>query len=98
MLDHRVPAIVRYACQVTAPGRNAASLLRLLLDLVLLGHERVPEVLLRLIRSLVLGAPERYLLFQAGRDDLGLLDGRGRLILAEPLWRHEALRRRLRAS
>lgn len=65
---------------------------------MLLGHERVPEVLLRLIRSLVLGAPKRYLLFQAGRDNLGLLDGRGRLILTEPLWSHEALRGRLRAS
>ena len=97
MLDHRVPAIVRYACQVTAPGRNTASLLRLLLlDLVLLGHERVSEVLLRLVRSLLLGTPQRYLLLQARRDDLGLLDSRGGLILAEPLWRHEALRRRLR--
>ena len=72
--------------------------------MVLLGHKRVPQVLLRLVRSLVLGATSEsgnlLLLIhhhQAGRDNR-LLDGGGGLVLAEPLRRHEAFRgRRLRA-
>ena len=94
LLYHRVPTIIRHTCQITASRWDAASLLRLLLllNLVLLGHEWISEVLLRLISSLLLGA-HRYLFFQTGLYCLGwMLDSCWSFVLAEPLWSHKAFR------